>query len=639
MAKTSKLSLAETHPDLAAQALGWDAHSVRAGNGKKVKWRCSLGHEFLAVIANRASLKSGCPFCSGRRVLAGFNDVATKFPALAAEADGWNPSEFTCGSGARVTWRCNSGHRWKTTISGRTSSGSGCAICIGRKVAPGENDLATTHPALSAQADGWDPTTVTFGSNKIRKWKCPNGHTWAGSVKTRARGGGCPICSNTKIVVGVNDLATTNPELAAQADGWDPTTVTFGSGKKGNWRCEVGHVWETTIKSRSKGGGCPICSGHELLAGYNDLASTHPELAAQANGWDPSTRSAGSHEKVLWLCENNHDFQAAIYSRTGQRSGCPVCSGRQVLKGFNDLATTNPELAAQADGWDPTTVGFGSKKVVDWKGSCGHCWRVRVATRASQGRGCPYCTSKKVLIGFNDLASTHSDIAKQAYEWDPTTLTFASGKKVQWICEKSHVWKTTVASRGFSSNNCPVCSGQLVLAGFNDLATTHPGIASQAVDWDTRTISRGSKSRLLWECEVGHQWRASVHARTGGDETGCPSCAKYGFDPNSDAWIYFLENDQLEYQQIGITNKLKNRLNDHRRKGFEPIEIRGPMEGLLAKQLESQMLRVLKVKSAQFINKMNVESFSGWSESWTKASLNVTSIEQILDWVYEDESK
>ncbi len=633
-----KLSLAETHPDLAAQAVGWDPTSVRAGNGRKVQWRCQLGHEFFAVIANRASLKSGCPYCSGHSVLAGFNDVATKYPLLAHEADGWDPREFTFGSGKKVDWRCNQGHRWRTTINARTSNGSGCAICSGRKVAPGENDLSTTHPQIALQADGWDPTTVTAGSNRVRKWKCASGHSWSGSIKSRSRGGGCPVCSNSEIVVGVNDLATTNPNLAKQANGWDPKSVTFGSDKKRQWKCEFGHVWTTAIKARSKGGGCPVCSGQQVLAGFNDLATTHPELSAQTFDWDPRTRSAGSGEKVWWRCEKAHLYQAVISSRTGQKSGCPICAGRLVLKGFNDLATTHPELAAQADGWDPTTLGFGSKAIVDWKGLCGHRWTVRVATRASQGRGCPYCTSRKVLIGFNDLASTHPVIAKQAYGWDPTTLTFASGKKVQWICDKKHIWQTTVASRGFSSSNCPICSGQQVLAGFNDLATTDPDLASQAVGWDPGTVSRGSGSRLLWECDAGHRWRATVSARAGGDRTGCPSCAKFGFDPNSEAWIYFLENDQSGYQQIGITNKLKNRLDDHRRKGFELIEVRGPMEGLLAKQLERQMLRMLKVKSAQFINKMDVKSFSGWSESWTKESLDVASIKQIMDWVYEDET-
>jgi hypothetical protein len=32
------------------------------------------------------------------------------------------------------------------------------------------------------------------------------------------------------------------------------------------------------------------------------------------------------------------------------------------LQGFNDLATTHPELAKEAFGWDPTKVSRGSAK-------------------------------------------------------------------------------------------------------------------------------------------------------------------------------------------------------------------------------------------------------------------------------------
>ena len=35
-----------------------------------------------------------------------------------------------------------------------------------------------------------------------------------------------------KLVVGINDLATLHPEIAAEADGWDPSTVHSDSHKK-----------------------------------------------------------------------------------------------------------------------------------------------------------------------------------------------------------------------------------------------------------------------------------------------------------------------------------------------------------------------------------------------------------------------
>jgi hypothetical protein len=96
-----------------------------------------------------------------------------------------------------------------------------------------------------------------------------------------------------------------------------------------------------------------------------------PELALEADGWDPKTFKVGSNKKVSWLCSQGHSYTATIVHRTsGTR--CPICSGHQVLAGFNDLATSHPDLALEAYGWDPTTVQAGSGKKLRWKGKCGH---------------------------------------------------------------------------------------------------------------------------------------------------------------------------------------------------------------------------------------------------------------------------
>jgi hypothetical protein len=630
--------LATKFPDIASEADGWDPTTVTPGSGQKRDWLCPSGHSYSAKVANRVSLNSGCPYCSGRHVLKGFNDLATKFPDIASEADGWDPTTVTFGSGTRVQWKCANDHQWIATVNARTSSSSGCAICGGKQVLRGFNDLATTHPELAAEADGWDPTTVIAGSHQKLKWTCADGHSWLTSVKSRSRGSNCPICSGNQTLSGFNDLATTHPELAAEADGWDPTTVIAGNGVKRNWVCSAGHRWKATIASRKRGSGCPVCSGKLIVAGINDLATTHPNLALEAHKWNPSCASKGQHQVVEWRCPKKHIFSASIYSRTVSGNGCPVCSGRQILIGYNDLATTHPELAAEADGWDPTTVSFGSQKRVSWIGSCGHRWTVRVATRASQKRNCPICTSKQILIGYNDLATTHPELAAEADGWDPTTVTYASGKRVQWKCSLGHNWITTVASRGHSKNTCPICSGQQVLSGFNDLATRFPDIAREAHGWDPTLLTSGSGQKLPWICSEKHLWRATVSSRTGPDKTGCPSCAKYGFDPNKPGWIYFLRHDNWGYFQIGITNKLEDRISDHRRKGFELIEVRGPMKGYLAKDIETAMLRTLNKRGAIFANKIHKLEFSGWSETWTEASLSISNIGQLMDWVYEDDN-
>ena len=127
-----------------------------------------------------------------------------------------------------------------------------------------------------------DPTSVTAGSGQRLPWKCKFGHRWESSVNNRAKGRGCPIRAGKQVLAGFNDLKTTHPELAEEADGWDPTTVRPGSNKSLRWHCKAGHVWNSKVCDRVKGSGCPICSGKQVLAGYNDLATTHPELANEA---------------------------------------------------------------------------------------------------------------------------------------------------------------------------------------------------------------------------------------------------------------------------------------------------------------------------------------------------------------------
>ena len=89
--------------------------------------------------------------------------------------------------------------------------------------------------------------------------------------------------------------------------------------------------------------------------------------------------------------------------------------------------------------------------------------------------------------------------------------------------------------------------------------------------------------------------------------------------------------------QIGITNYPDQRLSKHAKGGWELIELRGPMEGDLTQDLESNCLNALVKRGAILGHKAGIEKFDGYSEAWTKASLQVTSIKQILDWVYEDE--
>ena len=630
--------LATTHPQLAIQAHGWNPHDYSKGSGYLGEWICTQGHVWSTAISERTSKKLGCPYCSGKRALAGFNDLATTHPQLAIQAHGWDPTTVTKGSGKVKDWRCDFGHVFHMKIVERTNLGLGCQFCSGKQVLNGFNDLATIEPEIAIRAHGWDPATVTKGSKQIREWKCKEGHTYKSPIQTQTTGGSCPVCSGHRIILGSNDLATIEPDIAAQAHGWDPTTVTVSSGKKMPWICPSGHTWNATVASRSNHtSNCPYCSGKQVLNGFNDLATIEPDIAAQAHGWDPATVTKGSKQIREWKCKEGHTWNSGIYRRTGpERSGCPTCSNHTVLAGFNDLASKFPKIGEQAYGWDPTTVTAGSSERREWVCEEGHRWLAVVGGRTNLKSGCPVCIGRKVLVGFNDLVTTYPELAKTAIGWDPTTVTFGSNKKRKWACAKGHNFDASIAARTGRGQGCPYCAGQKILIGFNDLSTTDPMVAREAIGWDPTSVTRATQKKRKWICDLGHQWTASIASRTK-ENSGCPSCAKPGFDPNKQAWLYFLENHDREMWQIGITNFPDQRLNKHARGGWELIELRGPMEGQLTQELERNCLNALVKRGAIRGHKAGIGKFDGYSEAWTKASLNVTSIKQILDWVYEDE--
>lgn len=321
-----------------------------------------------------------------------FVPLSVTHPEIAREAFGWDPSLVRPGCNKKLTWKCRFDHTWEASPNSRTGQGQGCAVCSGRKIQIGFNDLATTHPQIAAEAIGWDPKTVTHGSNKKVSWLCSKGHMYEAVVASRASGSGCAICKGKAVLSGFNDLKTTHPDIAAQAHEWDPSTVNAGSDKVRDWICTKGHIWSASIITRTNGNNCSICANKKVLAGYNDLATTYPDLAREAFGWDPKTIIAGSHRKLSWKCSFGHVWEARPNSRVSMKSGCAVCDGTQVLIGFNDLVTTHPSIAKQAKNWDPKTVTRGSKTKQEWICDEGHEWVAATKSRTGLDSGCPTCS-------------------------------------------------------------------------------------------------------------------------------------------------------------------------------------------------------------------------------------------------------
>ena len=464
---------------------------VLSGGNQVVWWKGSCGHEWEDSLYHRVK-GNGCPICSGRRLVRGLNDFESLCPDIAAE---WHPTkngvlepfDFTIGSHEKVWWQCKNGHEWQAVIKNRTQLKAGCPFCAGQRVIKGVNDLQSKFPDIAAE---WHPTKngdlkpceVTARTSRKVWWKGSCGHEWSANISERTRGEkatGCPYCSGNKVLRGFNDFATKYPKLIEK---WHPTKngnlkpsdFSFGSNTVVWWICDKGHEWQWPINLMRNEGSCPYCTGKRVLPGFNDLATTRPDISRQ---WDyskntslkPNDVTAGSSKKVWWICSNGHSFESTVSNRS-IGLGCPYCSGKKVLEGFNDLQTREQTIAAE---WHPTKNGdlkptdltIGSRKKVWWLGSCGHEWQATVVNKVN-GSGCPYCSNKLLLTGFNDFKTKHPEMAT---EWHPQKngnltpeLILASYEgAVWWLGKCGHEWRAKVSYRHYSGVGCPICLRQL----------------------------------------------------------------------------------------------------------------------------------------------------------------------------------
>lgn len=293
-----------------------------------------------------------------------------------------------------------------------------------------EKSLAESYPELCKE---WNykkngelkPELITRKSDKKVWWVCEHGHEWLAAVSSRTQmHSGCPHCSG-RIVSGNNDLLTKYPELCLLFDsdknGILPSEVSSSKQSSYYWRCYKGHSYKKHLYTMQKhlddlDNMCPFCTGEvngkptprKYEGRSYTIDKSHPDCI---NEWDyenndiqPEEVTCGSAKKVWWKCSNGHSYLSSVSNHLFLQRGCPYCSGKKVLKGFNDLETQFPDLIKE---WDfdkntikPNEVSGGSRAIVWWKCSKGHSYKTYVYQRTA-GHGCPTCAGCKKRVVRN----------------------------------------------------------------------------------------------------------------------------------------------------------------------------------------------------------------------------------------------
>ena len=516
---------------------------VTANSSKKVWWMCSKGHEWETSIVHRNN-GDRCPYCSGQKVLTGYNDLLTINPILAEEwnyekNNGLTPTDVTANSSKKAWWKCQNGHEWQARIDSR-NIGNGCPYCSGRYAVKGENDLQAINPILAKEWNyeknhGLTPLDVTPKSNKIVWWICSKGHEWQATIFNRNKGVGCPVCNSERntsfpeyviaYYLAKNGLEVIHSyrEKGYELDIYIPSRQVAIEYDGGIWHKNITKK-DLEKNFKCKKDGIKLYRLREDLLPLNDSSIDYVVQKGQKD-------LPEILEEVLSEIIGMHvDINL-------EKDAIDIENLREYTEKESSLLFSNPEVAKE---WNyekngnlkPAHFAANSNKKVWWKCSRGHEWQANIDNR-NKGRKCPYCAGKKVLAGYNDLQTINPTLAQ---EWNcekngdlkPENFTANSSEKVWWKCNKGHEWQATISNRNYG-NGCPYCAGKKVLKGYTDLQTVNPALAKE---WNYEKnngltpadVMPNSNKKVWWKCSQGHEWQVSICNRNKG--RGCPICRK-----------------------------------------------------------------------------------------------------------------
>ena len=195
-----------------------------------------------------------------RAVTPSLSEVVALNPAIWSTKNNKTPEDFSKNSQELVWFACS---KCKATYERKAKEvrlhPERCGVCAGKIIITGINDVKSKLPEVLTKWDydlnNIDPSKV--GISFVAYFRCD---TCKQSTKRMASAvaknpHACSVCAGKIIVLGINDLKSQRPSLAAQ---WSPKNdrtpeeVTLGSGYRAIWICDFSHEWPAEVGTRVK---------------------------------------------------------------------------------------------------------------------------------------------------------------------------------------------------------------------------------------------------------------------------------------------------------------------------------------------------------------------------------------------------
>ena len=386
---------------------------VTAHSNKKVYWVCPLGHDDYLMSIKQRSNRQGCPICAQQSQTSfpeqaiyfylkqAFPDTVNRYIFDGREIDIFIPSK-----NIGIEYNGYFSHKKKLEkdiLKKEFFESVGITLFVVKEYKYTEEQEHADfyiHERTSFN-------DLTYLIQDVLKLICADA-----SIDVDCSRDAISIKNQYITLRKENSIAAVRPDLV---DRWDyekngsitPEMVTLGTGQRFYWKCKICNRSYLALPSRIAEGS--VCSKHRNLLKHegNDLATKHPELLKywdyEKNEVKPSEIYGGGERVVYWICEKGHSYTKSILKHI-RGEGCPICAGKKVLSGFNDLLSQNPELAKE---WDyelndctPNEIHYGNQsKNIYWIcKTCGYKWESKVKHR----KNCPECERMRLQINVYD---------------------------------------------------------------------------------------------------------------------------------------------------------------------------------------------------------------------------------------------
>jgi len=559
-----------------AKAKGGKCLSDKYINARmKLLWECAEGHRWETTPDN---IKQGkwCPICAGIEKL-----TIEEMQKIAEDRDGKCLSDKYVNAHVKLFWKCKEGHKW-TASAGNVKSGSWCPKCGRIKAAEKLKSNIKEMQRIAEIHDGRCLSKEYTNTHTKLLWECKYGHQWEAVPSSTKQGHWCPICRRKE--AGKKQRLTIEEmhQIAKDRKGKCLSHKYIDGKTKLLWECEHGHQWEATPNKVKHGTWCLICGHIEGTKKRSLDIETMQRIAEKRGGKCLSQEYKSIQTNLLWECKYGHQWKTrpTVIKRGGWCPECTSGSGERICKEFFEqifkkkFSKSYPKWLVNESGNRMELDGYcrSLKIAFEHQGKQHYSTKTHFIStqkellkrKRDDKRKKEICKNRGILLIqipevpaivpiekikkiikrkckinnirlpddfdsieidlYNVYTSYRSaelliEFKKIAEKRNGNCLSqkyINSASKLKWECEHGHQWKA-LPGNIIKGHWCPKCSGRekLTIQEMYQIAKEREG----------KCLSReyvGANHKLKWECKYGHQWEA----RPSNIKSGiwCPKC-------------------------------------------------------------------------------------------------------------------